>query len=901
MILSKDLQEILEGVHYFLSETLSHEPLTGKVECLRRGLVLQLEALALSYPTLRIRARSSVSLPYLAMDQGPNHLLHRLSESLSSASSGTNSYSNSSSGDGLVMGSGRGVCVDQHSVADTQSTLDEEYEDFQENNETKPGDSNGVLKEGDVTQDDLDDNDDVYMETLDAVAFSTVIASCDKHGVLTKKTKGLLRNMKNYHCVAANSMLYLFLKETDERQRKTIDLTGYTARIATGEDIRDQRKRDAAFEIVGPGKKTHTFIARTARDRVEWLAALGRTIKAGRSRTLPSMSSLSGIFGNNITADMNTLILPPKASPPAPAVSKSNDTNKEDDFYYHDVADDAKEEVYEVVGPEGTVFGKPVGTPEIIPSRPATNPPGEEADLQDYDPVSPEEIPPPLPDCPPPSTTSFGKKPERPPLPSNIQDRINKQAARPLPDAPKDANYNSYDPGGIYCEIEEDFDEAADENPVSPPSEYNNFSGDTSYVNRNNISHDIKKPRAVSADGLPQDSGSMSPTLSSRASTNSLVGSFSDEILMNMNLSDPNLTQPNPNKYILRPSLCRTPPRLPPKGVPLPTVDDDDSEYKVPPSSVMDAEYQIPPSPIPTEAEPEGTSHDASAQVLAASQMYQVPPLPTAIPVKSNNSDRENSEVGEQNKQASSSTNEKSDVQSKSNLRNLTKQFERKDFSVGRDFRSKPSNQGTSVKDMIARLNKNKDVTEVNNANKPKESQSPSSGNVENASKDQVDGDTTKTSSSSCPPEIKPVKPNLPPRPQNLFSKATLTPKNSLSVEENKKLTQAKATESDDDYYETPEGNSFDSTSQQDVNGVMNKEGAQRMKSEPALDSLPTTEGEWYIAKFAFVATIDQALSFNRGDPILVHEMAGHSGWWKATVKGRSGVVPREYLKKKES
>ncbi|XP_068223497.1 LOW QUALITY PROTEIN: uncharacterized protein, partial [Palaemon carinicauda] len=880
-----------------------HEPLTGKVECLRRGLVLQLEALALSYPTLRIRARSSVSLPYLAMDQGPNQLLHRLSESLSSGSSGTNSYSNSSSGDGLVMGSGRGVCVDQHSVADTRSTLDEEYEDFQDNNETKSGDSNGVLKDVDVTQDDLDDNDDVYMETLDAVAFSTVIASCDKHGVLSKKTKGLLRNMKNYHCVAANCMLYLYLKETDERQRKTIDLTGYTARIATGEDIRDQRKRDSAFEIVGPGKKTHTFIARTARDRIEWLAALGRTIKAGRSRTLPSMSSLSGIFGNNITADMNTLILPPKASPPAPAVSKSNDTNKEDDFYYHDVAEDAKEEVYEVVGPEGTVFGKPVGTPETSPFQPAPNPSGDDSDLQDYDPVSPEDIPPPLPECPPPSTTSFGRRPpERPPLPVNVQDRINKQAARPLPDAPKDANYNSYDPGGIYCEIEEDFDETVDENPVELTSEYNNFSGDTSYVNRSNVSQDVKKPRAVSADGLPMDSGSMSP-LSSRASTNSLVGSFSDEILMNMNLSDPNLTQPNLHKYMMRPSLCRTPPRLPPKGVPLPTVDDDDSEYKVPPSSIMDAEYQIPPSPIPTDVEPESTSHDSSGQVLAASEMYQVPPSPTAVPVKSSNNDKEKSEVEEKCKAVPSGVNEKSEIQPKSTLKNLSKQFDRKDFSLGRDFRNnKSSNQGTSVKDMIARLNKNKDTTEVNNTAKPKEIQS-SPGNVAIGSRDQVDGDNaTKSSSVSCPPEVKSAKPNLPPRPQNLFSKATLTPKNSLTAEEEKKLTTpAKATESDDDYYETPEGNSFDSTSQQDFNGVLNRDSLWKGKSEAALDSSPTAAGEWYVAKFAFVATTDQAISFNRGDLILVHETSTHSGWWKATVKGRTGVVPREYLKKKES
>lgn len=52
---------------------------------------------------------------------------------------------------------------------------------------------------------------------------------------------------------------------------QTIDLSGYTARMATGEDIRDQRKKDSAFEIVGPGKKTHTVcIMQKARRRIRY-------------------------------------------------------------------------------------------------------------------------------------------------------------------------------------------------------------------------------------------------------------------------------------------------------------------------------------------------------------------------------------------------------------------------------------------------------------------------------------------------------------------------------------------------------------------------------------------------------------------------------------------------------
>lgn len=624
------------------------------------------------------------------------------------------------------------------------------------------------------------------------------------------------------------------------------------------------------------------------------------------------MSSLSGLFGGSIPADVNDIILPPKAPPPplptssAQIIQRQNDKLGEDDFYYHDVADDEKEEVYEVVGPEGTVFGKPVGTSEMLPSRPSSQLPCHVVDLPDYDLVSPEDPPPPpLPECPPPSTPNFSKRPpERPPLPVSLQNRVNKQAARPLPDAPKDTNYNSYDPGGIYCEIEEDLLEAGHEGFMKEfAGEYKNISEYSSNSTNNSVNQESKKPRAVSADGLPQDAGSLSPTLSSRASTNSLVGSFSDEILMN--ISDPNLSQLSPHKYPLRSlSSYRTPPKLPPKGVPLPPVDDDDSEYKVPVSTMMDTEYQIPPNRIPTEVEGDETIHEISAPITAASELYQVPPSQTIVSIKPKDSDRRKSIIEEQTKPLSSFFNEKEDTNSKNNLKALAKRFEVNDSRVGEDSKeSKISNQGTSVKDMIARINKNKALAEKDSNTKGKE-ESTHSGTTANS---QPNGNSTKvgTSHKSNPSEVKLVKPNLPPRPQNLLNGATITNKKSLPAEDDKRSSTVaeNAEESDDDYYETPEDNSFDSTSQQDLNGIPNKDTAApwRVKPEPAATAESTLTGEWYVAKFAFVATIDQAISFNRGDLVLVHETAGNSGWWKATAKGRSGVVPKEYLKKKES
>ncbi|CAL4244829.1 unnamed protein product, partial [Meganyctiphanes norvegica] len=125
------------GVHYFLQDALPAEPLSGKLECLRRGLVLQLEALALSYPSLRIKSSSASnrsSMSYLAMDQTstlpmPHLMNHNLMCSNASTSGSSNCYSNSSSGDGVMLATG-GTSVAAIDISDQHLQQDEEYEDF---------------------------------------------------------------------------------------------------------------------------------------------------------------------------------------------------------------------------------------------------------------------------------------------------------------------------------------------------------------------------------------------------------------------------------------------------------------------------------------------------------------------------------------------------------------------------------------------------------------------------------------------------------------------------------------------------------------------------------------------------------------------------------------------------
>lgn len=903
MILSKDLQEILEGVHYFLSEALPAEPLSGKLECLRRGLVLQLEALSISYPILRIRARSSASLPYLAMDQGNIHGVQHRSESMSSGSSGSNSYSNSSSGDGLVVGPGRGGCATLDRQHLQQNFLqDEEYEDFQDSK----GD-NGILEEkterGRYDADEREDIDDVYMESVEPVSFSNVIATCDKHGILVKKTKGLLRNVKNYYCVAASGLLYLYLKETDERQRKTIDLTGYSARVATGEDIRDQRKRDAAFEIVGPGKKTHTFIARTARDKVEWLAAIDRTIKSGRNRTPTSVSSVvetvQNANGSGDTHAGNTEhILPPKAPPPLHMIQKRDGKPAEEYFYYHDVASDVKEEVYEPVGSEGVIASHF----ETLPPPPPSLLTPQSTELPDYDPVCPDDLPPPLPEGPLPSTPKLGRQPPgRPPPPTVVQDRINKQAGRPLPEAPSEPSEVVDDPIGIYCEIEEDEFETSQEN-LFKDIESGKENNIVEAINLKNSDHETKsKQGCMLSEGLPNQKNTEAPPLPSRASSNSLVGFFSDEIFINISELSP---AHHSHRYPSRSPNPKTPPRLPPKGIPFVPTTDDDSEYKVPTVLGIDSEYQIPPSnPIPTEAvEKEGSEaiHAISGPIPTASQIYQVPPTQTIVSIKPSTNERRNSIVDEHSKPLSSFFSGKDDPYPKNNLKALTKRFENMSDSQPVDELKdvKWPGHGTSVKDMIARLNKNKNMTEKD---QPKTKEEPLHQPL--TIDDKVDGEPHKSDPShesvltATDTEQKLVKPALPPRPHNLLNGNTLTQKNMPPIKENQSSDSKteNGNVSDDDHYETPDDNSFDNAFQQD-----SRETSQTKDTTVLREITPETAGDWYVAKFAFVATIDQALSFNRGDPVFVHDTSGSSGWWRATCKGRSGLVPREYLKKKE-
>ncbi|KAL3212834.1 hypothetical protein MRX96_007873 [Rhipicephalus microplus] len=103
------------------------------------------------------------------------------------------------------------------------------------------------------------------------------MSKADKTGLLEKKGKerlgGLLSPFQKRWCAVRDGYLFLYEKPTDKRQKGQIALDMYEARPFVYAS-KDASKKDAAFEIVCPGKKTYQFIAFNMKDMKQWISAI---------------------------------------------------------------------------------------------------------------------------------------------------------------------------------------------------------------------------------------------------------------------------------------------------------------------------------------------------------------------------------------------------------------------------------------------------------------------------------------------------------------------------------------------------------------------------------------------------------------------------------------------------
>lgn len=134
------------------------------------------------------------------------------------------------------------------------------------------------------------------------------MSKADKTGFLEKKGKerlgGLLSPFQKRWCAVRDGYLFLYEKPTDKRQKGQIALTMYEARPFVYAS-KDASKKDAAFEIVCPGKKTYQFIAFNTKDMKQWISAIEKNSQV-------SSSTSSGDLHQENAADVRQ---PPVQSP----------------------------------------------------------------------------------------------------------------------------------------------------------------------------------------------------------------------------------------------------------------------------------------------------------------------------------------------------------------------------------------------------------------------------------------------------------------------------------------------------------------------------------------------------------------------------------------------------------
>lgn len=291
---NEQVREFIRDVNAFLTVDLQNEKLSSTASASRTELAQKLQRLCQEYPRLLL------PLDLSSAEQMQGWKLPRLS----------------SPGPYLDMQVG-GVLASWEVPAGSQTAADENH-DYVYSETVLRDDVPGEMSEPTAakprlslppsrTSSELDDQ--AEEGPLIAIPASEMCRA-DKTGYLEKKGKerlgGLLSPYQKRWCAVRDGILFLYEKPTDKRQKGQIALSQYEARPFVYA-AKDASKKDAAFEIVCPGKKTYQFIAFNTKDMKQWISAIEKN-----SEVSPSASPIGSCAGSS--ADVSQL---PPPLPPA--------------------------------------------------------------------------------------------------------------------------------------------------------------------------------------------------------------------------------------------------------------------------------------------------------------------------------------------------------------------------------------------------------------------------------------------------------------------------------------------------------------------------------------------------------------------------------------------------------
>ncbi|KAB7496799.1 hypothetical protein Anas_09966 [Armadillidium nasatum] len=838
-------------IHFFLEEGLKDESLSGKAECLRRGILLQLEGLRTVYPYLHfssstdpnanIRNSQTPLSSYINVDaqNAVNSSLMSTSSSSSINYSSTGCSNGSSStgysGDGMVTNSSDITTTTMQSRRSSNSNTD------------SPN-----------TTDFFDERDEEsYAEGVDPISFRSAVGNCNYHGVLNKRYKSILPGVltsKPFRCVLVGSLLYFYNKEADNKQKKVINLSCYQLEEGPIDENKfPTRRKEFSFHLSSTNnKKSHTFFTTKKANMDRWVQSIRIAISSASHSSLLNKNDNSDSQMKKIST--GSFIIPQKSS------SENEYDEEEDEEFYEEL--NAEEIAKLTVGEEPTNLWKP----PTVPQPPQALQPSTATEISDYYSV-PEE-------ASTLSTSQIGKHvyynqqrrapPERPPLPNILRDNV--QQNRPLPQAPEDSDiqnkvFDSKFDDEIYCEIDED---------MKKECNFGESMEDSSSLSKeifDTINRRVPSTPEKYLNGRQNEASSFRNFVSKFTGKNSTGNDSIQGPSWNLNL--------NPIKKA---------PSLPPKGTPSFAISDEESEYKVPSSTLYpDSIYNVPsniPVPVSQEEQHSGRYEDSSI-VKEIKKELHVDENSLGICDDSNpKNEMETLDSNPKNEMETLDSNPKnemetleiksSDTQTENQLKEenskttLKSKFQCVNESKPKTDEEVKTNSFNSVKDMIAKLNQTDDSLETS-----QKSLGYSSFRKGKNSPNKIVECKNKIEVSRS---VKSIKDNI----------------------ERGKLKLNISEEDDSDFEVNTNSNECTET----YNNLKSTDDTENTREIG--NSVSTEDSTVYVAKFAYVSTTEGELSFNRGDEIIVKDTSSEERLWRVLIKGREGFVPKEYLWKKE-